>query len=104
MQLLEEITFPKRVVKLTRAELDSLPEYSCSLPTGATIGKQWKRNANAHRKPVCFHLHPFDGTQEPSFLGENWWLGEYAKDPNTKFRRDGTPETVLINWSKIALE
>jgi len=34
---------------LTRAELDALPEYSRSLPTGTTIGKRWKRNlADGH--------------------------------------------------------
>jgi hypothetical protein len=30
-------------VYMTMHEFDVLPEYSCSLPTGATAGKRWKR-------------------------------------------------------------
>ncbi|HXH77299.1 hypothetical protein [Nocardioides sp.] len=30
-------------VTLTQAEVDALLEYSTTLPTGKTIGKQWKR-------------------------------------------------------------
>lgn len=30
------------IVTLTKAELENLPEYSRSLPTGTTIGKQWR--------------------------------------------------------------
>lgn len=31
------------VVELTQEEFDALPEYSTTIPTGKTIGKQWKR-------------------------------------------------------------
>lgn len=31
------------VVELTQAEFDALLEYSTTIPTGKTIGKQWKR-------------------------------------------------------------
>lgn len=29
---------------MTRRAFDELPEYSCSVPTGTTIGKRWKRS------------------------------------------------------------
>lgn len=31
--------------KITQAEWDALPEYSLSLPTDLSVGKQWKTNA-----------------------------------------------------------
>jgi hypothetical protein len=31
-------------VSITREELEALPEYSCSIPTGTTIGKRWRRD------------------------------------------------------------
>jgi hypothetical protein len=52
------------VVLLTRAEFARLGEYSCSIPTGVTIGKRWKRNLNArgrHRPPLL-RRHAHQGT------------------------------------------
>lgn len=31
-------------------ELESMPEYSTTLPTGTTVGKLWKRNLNVHHR------------------------------------------------------
>jgi hypothetical protein len=41
---------------ISTREFDALPNYSASLPTGQTIGKQWKR-----------------------FTDEGWFLGEYVE-------------------------
>jgi hypothetical protein len=103
MLLPETVNYPEVTVKLTRAEFEALGEYSCTLPTGTTIGRRWKRNQNAYRQPVCAHLHPWDGYKEPSFRGDNWWMGEYALDPKAKLLPDGRPATYLIRWSKIEL-
>jgi hypothetical protein len=54
----------KKYIWLTQREVDDLPEYSSSYPTGTTIGKRWKRQLN-------------DGT---------WLICEYVKhqtDPNS---------------------
>ncbi len=99
----EDLDRPRRYVRLTRHEFDRLGEYSCSLPTGTTAGKRWKRDANAYRRPETFHLHAFDGTPEPSFRGPDWWMGEYVEDPAAALNRDGSPKTVLIVWSKIVV-
>lgn len=93
----------KKHVRLTKRELDELPEYSCSMPTGTTVGKRWKRDVNAYRKPITFFLNAFDGSPEPSFRGEDWWMGEYAADPGANLRDDGTPETVRVLWSKVVV-
>lgn len=45
---------PAGVVRMSDADRDQLPEYSCSLPTATTIGKRWRRRSNGA-----------------------WWLGEY---------------------------
>ena len=34
------------------AALKELPEYSCSMPTGTTIGKRWRRNIHWHQPDV----------------------------------------------------
>lgn len=54
----------EEVVHLTQEEFDALPEYSCTIPTGVVIGKQWKRG------------YPYSQPYE-------WWLCEYvdAADP-----------------------
>lgn len=53
----------------------ALPDYSCSIPTGKTIGKRWKRRR--------------DYTDE----SKGWLLGEYAEDPD--------PEFVRIKWRNL---
>jgi len=63
---------------LSRAELADLREYSCSLPTGTTIGTRWRRDVNAYRS---------DRRGVPS----EWVIGEYFDD--------GTPGMVAIRWT-----
>lgn len=61
---------------ISQDELDGLPEYSASLPTGTTIGKRWKaKRAN----------------------GE-WQIGEYVLDPR------GDPEFAGIRWRDVVIE
>lgn len=57
-------------------DFECLLEYSCSLPTGTTIGKQWKRNNSF-------------GTRKPA----EWWMGEYKDNPD--------PDRITIIWRKI---
>ena len=61
---------------LTLREWNNLLEYSASLPTGTTPGKQWKAHLG-HRTPG----------------GGVWWHAEYgAVDEKTN--------TIAIIWSK----
>lgn len=62
-------------IVLTEKEFNSLPEYSCTLPTGTTIGKKWKSNIHAF-DPRCYD--PRTGNTI-----EDWYLQEYIphKDP-----------------------
>jgi hypothetical protein len=59
---------------MERHELDSLLEYSYSVPTGTTIGKRWRR-----------------------MIAFTWYLGEYTADPS------GHPDRVVIKWREILL-
>lgn len=83
---------PPRIVRVTRREFDEMPEYSASIPTGTTIGKRWRRNANAYRRAlrgdVC-------GIEMVIPLPEDWWMGEFVPSAN--------PEVVGIRWSRIAI-
>ena len=62
------------VVRIWLDELNRLPEYSCSLPTGTYPGKQWRR---------C-HF----GTGE-------WYIGTYG-EPTDK-------DTIPIYWHHVVL-
>lgn len=61
--------------RISRRAFNSLPEYSCTLPTGTTIGKVWKRNRNFGRD-----------------LPPDWVICEYLSDPE--------PGYVRIEWRK----
>ena len=66
-------------VYLTTPEFDALPEYSCTIPTGTTEGKRWKRR------------HPY---REEKNVETSWYMGEYAKPKNGK---------VPIIWYRICI-
>lgn len=68
-----------RETVISREDLFALPEYSCSIPTGTTIGKQWRCDVHAYRSraaPAEFH---------------EWRIGEYVEHPD--------PHTVGIKWT-----
>jgi hypothetical protein len=65
------------VARLTQQEFKALPDYSASLPTGTTIGKQWKRRNDYYDE------------------SKGWRLGEYVEHPN--------PDLVGIRWRDIEI-
>ena len=85
-----------KTVTLTRREFGELGEYSCSLPTGTTIGKRWRRNVNAYRVGPVVHLDFWNGTPVREELPDEWWMGEYVESKE--------PGMVGINWYRIVLE
>ena len=46
---------------ISREELAKLPEYSCSIPTGTTVGKRWRRDT---------HFNEGRNLQEAVFWGK----------------------------------
>lgn len=82
---------------MTQAELERLPEYSASLPTGLAHGKRWRRDGNFFERRALAHLHFWDGTPEPGANGSSWYVGEYRRDPVT-------PGDFLILWKKVTLD
>jgi len=66
-----------RAIYLTRARFEALPEYSCSIPTGQTIGKAWRRGV------------PFRGPRR------RWYMGRYVEHPD--------PDLVGIEWRLIRI-
>lgn len=64
-------------VILTRVEFHMLPEYSCTIPTGTTIGKRWRRR------------EPYGAPEERAA----WFMGEYVPSP--------MPGHVGIHWRRI---
>lgn len=60
-------------------DLEKLPEYSCSLPTGTTIGKRW-RQATKWGPEVSRERYP----------ETEWMIGTYVDHPD--------PKLVRIEW------
>lgn len=65
------------VARLTQQEFDALHDYSASLPTGTTIGKQWKRRNDYYD------------------ASKGWQLGEYVEHPD--------PNLGGIRWRDIEI-
>lgn len=86
------------LIPLFSWELESMGEYSCSIPTGTTIGKKWKCNRNAYRSQVG-QTEPkelqFYSQQMLGPLPPDWWVGEYVEDPD--------PKMVGIVWRKVII-
>jgi len=57
------------------AAFAALPEHSCSVPTGQTDGKRWKRARNTRN-------------------GDGWMLGDYEAV-------HGRPDLVRIRWRDL---
>ena len=74
---------------MAQRAFDALGEYSCSLPTRASIGKRWKMNRTAYTP----NRDPETGKHTP--LPEVWWLGEYIDIAEEN--------TVGIKWRKILI-
>lgn len=68
-------------VVLSVADFEALAEYSCTLPTGTTIGKRWKC-----RLPY----------RETPGVAPTWYLGEYYDI--------GDPTEVGVRWSLIVVD
>lgn len=69
---------PREPAVLGDREVEELLDYSCSIPTGTTIGKRWKR------------LEPY---VIPKRGAQCRYLGEYVDI--------GDPERVGIRWAPL---
>lgn len=86
-------------VELTQEEFDKnlsdWGEYSCSLPSGTTIGKKWFRNEDAYRPGQEGLVARAESKMAGVF--PDWWQGEFAEcDPPE-------PNRVLIVWRKVRI-
>jgi len=102
---------------LSWSELKDLPEYSCSVPTGTTLGKVWKRDEHAYARPhspTCSNPRCMVAKRQCSCADvfgnmcpecreayrnlkpkRRWMLGEYIPDVD--------PKMVGIKWRRIVV-
>lgn len=71
-------------VLLTLQQFRALPNYSCTLPTGTTAGKMWRRAARYHRQG----------------LSDEWWQGCFGEPYPEGHRYHGQ---VPITWRRIVI-
>lgn len=72
--------YPRERIK--EKDFLNLLEYSTSIPTGATIGKRWRRHHQWKDK---------DGS-----IKSTWYIGEYVQDAD--------PKMVGIKWTRPLIE
>jgi len=65
------VVTPKGIL-ISRKEFDALPEYSCSIPTGTTVGKKWKRRVPYSDKPDSWYLGEYVESLKPGQIGIEW--------------------------------
>ncbi len=68
---------------ISRTDLFKLPEYSCSIPTGTTIGKRWRYNVHAYNTNSNGRVVPEEQHE--------WMIGEYIEHKD--------PDKVGIKWA-----
>ena len=77
---------------VTQETFDGLSEYSCSIPTGTTHGKRWKRDN---------HAYPNDGVRRDP----KWFMGEYYElprdDPDLRDRAGN--KQIGIHWTALVV-
>jgi len=71
-------------VSMTRKELNGLLEYSTTLPTGTTPGKQWR----------C--RRPYWAPKS----ADNWWRGTYGRPYPEGHKHHGS---IPIIWQRIVV-
>ena len=59
-------------VYLTQQEFDALYDYSCSIPTGTTIGKKWKRRNDYHDASKGWMQGEYVPCEEEGRVGIDW--------------------------------
>jgi hypothetical protein len=77
-------------IRLYPWELESMPEYSSTLPTGTTLWKMWKRNLNeTYNHAAALACKPLKPVV--------WWIGQYV--PHT----GKLPDRIGIRWFEVQL-
>lgn len=62
------------VLDITPEEVAALPEYSCSVPTGACAGKRWKYNPLAYFRDPARHVDAFRYEDKRFLSTKTVWL------------------------------
>lgn len=67
-------------------EIEALPEYSCTMPTGVIPGKMWRRH---------------DGSFDPKCKDPVWLIGKYVEAPRGKVRMGDPEGKVAWVWVEV---
>lgn len=62
-------------IMLSIKEFESLPDYSCSLPSGTIVGKRWRRRIPYRTDqpgPYEFYLAEYVESKLPGQIGITW--------------------------------
>lgn len=60
------------ITLMSQEDFDALPNYSCSLPTGTTIGKRWKRRKDYYDESKGWLLGEYIPSDQDGCVGIRW--------------------------------
>lgn len=61
---------------ISQEDFNRLPEYSLSVPTGAILGKRWKRRKHSTAECNEFYIGEYVRSNEPGYLDIKWYEPE----------------------------
>lgn len=90
-------------IRLYAHDLESMPEYSSTLPTGTTLWKIWRR-LELHAGGFSAPPHAREDLQRHVSAGvpveERWFVGQYVP---CREHGERCPDHVGIRWFRVVL-
>lgn len=81
-------------LRITQSALNALPDYSCSFPTGTTIGKRWRRAEDGG-----WVIGEYVASEDPDRVSIKWWQPEITSDPDAVRRPMDLFIERATNWA-----
>lgn len=80
---MRHLPLSRNIIRLYLWELESLPEYSASIPTGTTLWKQWRRRVRLGGVPVVV-VGQYVPHWRPGTIGIRWSSVELRHGPRPR--------------------
>jgi hypothetical protein len=90
-------------MRISRRQLEALPEYSTSLPTGTYIGKLWRRNVAVVRAPAIWRIGGYFPHEQPDDFVYVRWFKPFltiADNPDVERSRELYERNVQTSFGR----
>ncbi len=74
----------KHTLRIFAWQLDSMPEYSTSLPTATTPFRMWKNNSIFQGSKKIWRVGQYYPVEEPGWIGIRWFKVDFLAGPKPR--------------------